>query len=331
MLVTVAICTWNRARMLDQTLAGMRRLHIPAGHTWELLVVNNNSTDSTDEVIDKHSAVLPIRKLVEIRQGHSNARNCALEHARGDLLLWTDDDVLVEPDWLNMYVETALQNPSAVFFGGTVEPWFETPPPRWVSRNLNLLQGPFALRDLGSDVRPFVDREAPFGANMGFRTSGIRGFEFDTRLGRVGTGMLSGDETLLIDRLKAEGRTGIWIGPARVRHFIPTARMTIEYIWKFFHGLGRTRQILIPYNRNVVLVGSGPRWIWKRFLLAKAKATLATPLQGRLWLKNYIDAAVYRGILDECRLSSRHAPCAVGNGTRSVPTTTEREDSVCSH
>src|ERR1700722_17754963 len=127
MLVTVAICTWNRAKLLDQTLAGMRRLHILAGHTWELLVVNNDSTDHTDEVIEKHSSDLPIRKLLEKRQGLSNARNCVLAHTRGDLLLWTDDDVLVEPDWLNAYVETALQNPNAVFFGGTVEPWFETP------------------------------------------------------------------------------------------------------------------------------------------------------------------------------------------------------------
>jgi glycosyltransferase involved in cell wall biosynthesis len=301
MLVTVAICTWNRARLLDQTLAGMRQLRIPEGHTWELLIVNNNSTDDTDEVIERHAAHLPIQRLLEQQQGLSNARNCALAHTRGELLVWTDDDVLVDPDWLAAYVETAMKYPSAGYFGGAVEPWFESKPPGWVNRNLDLLQGPFALRDLGPGIRPFVGRETPFGANMGFRTVELRGFEFDPRLGRVGTGMLSGDETYLIDRLRAEGRTGIWIGTARVRHFIPAARMTTSYVWNFFHGLGRTRQLLIPYNRDVPLMGSGPRWIWRRFLLARAKSLLVAPTRGRWWLTNFIDAAVHRGILDECR------------------------------
>lgn len=324
MLVTVAICTWNRAPLLDQTLAKMRELRIPAGHTWELLVVNNNCGDNTDEVIDKHTANLPIQRLLETRQGLSQARNRVLTRTRGDLLLWTDDDVLVDPDWLNAYVETALKYPSAGYFGGAVEPWFETPPPGWVSRNLDLLQGPFALRELGPDIRPFVGHESPFGANMGFRTADLRGFEFDPRLGRVGTGMLSGDETSLVDRLKAEGRSGVWIGPARVRHFIPAVRMTADYIWKFFHGLGRTRQLLSPYNRDVPLVGSGPRWIWRRYLVSRAKSLLAGPRRSRWWLKNFIDAAVHRGILDECQRSMVNPQPSLPDGKEEVTARTSR-------
>ena len=300
MLVTVAICTWNRAQLLDQTLQGMRRLRIPTGHDWELLIVNNNSTDGTDAIIAKHSAQLPIRRLLESKQGHSNARNCALAHTRGDLLLWTDDDVLVDADWLARYVEAAKAHPRAGYFGGTVEPWFESTPPRWLSRNLDLLQGPFALRELGPEIRPFVARETPFGANMGFRTAGLKGFQFNPHIGRVGTGMMSGDETTLIDQLRDDGIDGIWIGPARVRHFIPTSRMTTDYLWKFFHGLGRTRQVLSPYNRDVSLIGSTPRWIWRRYLTARAKALVAAPTRSRWWLANFIDAAVHRGILDEC-------------------------------
>src|SRR3954466_10143738 len=107
MLVSVAICTWNRAENLDQTLAGLRGLHVPADVEWELLVVNNNSTDATEEVIARHTAQLPLRRLFERKQGLSNARNCAAAAARGDLLLWTDDDVLVDPDWLAVYVDSA--------------------------------------------------------------------------------------------------------------------------------------------------------------------------------------------------------------------------------
>ena len=82
MIVTVAICTWNRAKLLDQTLTEMRKLRIPPGIEWELLVVNNHCTDETDAVIARHRGALPIQRLFEPRQGLSNARNCAVSTAR---------------------------------------------------------------------------------------------------------------------------------------------------------------------------------------------------------------------------------------------------------
>ena len=87
MLISVAICTWNHAKLLDQTLAEMHRLCIPDSIEWELIVVNNNCSDETDEVIARHSDKLPIRRLFEPKQGLSNSRNCALASATGKLLL----------------------------------------------------------------------------------------------------------------------------------------------------------------------------------------------------------------------------------------------------
>jgi hypothetical protein len=97
--------------------------------------------------------------------------------------------------------------------------------------------------------------------------------------------------------------------------------MTVDYVWKFFHGLGRTRQLLSPFNRNVPLLVSGPRWIWRRYLLSRARALLCGPVKCRWWVKNFTDAAVQRGILDECRTTivpeiaiASTAPAAVGEG-----------------
>ena len=98
--VSVVICTWNRAGLLDQTLARMRELHVPAGLAWELLVVNNNCTDDTDAVAARHRGHLPLRPVREPTPGLSNARNKGLAEARGELILWTDDDVRVDPGWL---------------------------------------------------------------------------------------------------------------------------------------------------------------------------------------------------------------------------------------
>ena len=301
MHVTVAVCTWNRAALLDMTLTRMRDLVLPAGTTWELLVVNNNCTDDTDAVLARHAAALPLRRLWEPKPGHSNARNCAVEEARGDLLVWTDDDVLVEPDWLAEYARAAARFPDAAYFGGTVEPWFAVEPPGWVKRNLQALEGPFALRQLGPEVRPFAGREAPFGANMAFRTSAARGFRFNPNIGRIGTGMMSGDETELIERLRATTGPGVWVGPAKVKHYLPAERMTPGYVWKFFHGLGRTDQRVKPVAAGTPSLRGMPRWAIRKYAVARAKSLLFSFIDSRRWLENFVTAATVRGLLDECR------------------------------
>ena len=90
MRITVAICTWNRAELLRQTLEGIQSLRVPRGLDWELLIVNNNCTDHTDAIIKTFGDRLPIRGLVEPEPGQSNARNAAARHATSDYIIWTD-------------------------------------------------------------------------------------------------------------------------------------------------------------------------------------------------------------------------------------------------
>src|SRR4051812_25844630 len=101
---TVAICTWNRSALLAQALEQMTRLQVPAGVTWEVIVVNNNSSDVTDTVIASFEGRLPIRRVFEPAQGKSHALNRAVAESRGDYILWTDDDALVDEGWLAAYV-----------------------------------------------------------------------------------------------------------------------------------------------------------------------------------------------------------------------------------
>src|SRR3954447_7341754 len=95
--ISVAVCTWNRCESLRRTLEVMTGLKVPDGVDWELLVVNNNSTDATDTVVRSFTARLPVQLLHERIAGLSYARNRAIQAATGDVMLWTDDDVLVEP------------------------------------------------------------------------------------------------------------------------------------------------------------------------------------------------------------------------------------------
>ncbi len=167
--VTVIICTWNRARRLDTTLGEMRKLRVPSQVEWELLVVNNNSIDDTEAVVAKHANVLPIRSLFEAKLGLSNARNCALGAAQGDLVIWTDDDVYVDRDWLAAYWRAASRWHNAVYFGGLISPRYAQQPPAYLTENLETLQGLLGIRDFGPTERLFAPGELPFAANMAFK------------------------------------------------------------------------------------------------------------------------------------------------------------------
>lgn len=303
MHVTVAICTWNRANLLDQTLTRMRELHIPSGLAWELIVVNNNCSDETDLVITKHSCSLPLRRLFEPKQGHSNARNCAVAAARGELLLWTDDDVLVSRDWLAAHVNAATQYPDAAFFGGPIRPWFAVEPPRWVRRHLERLSPCWAILEQRSTVGPLQHGEECFGANMGMRTSIARHYRFDPELGRKGKSLVGADETTYLQGLKCDGYRGVWVGTTGVDHYIPPERLTTGYVWEFYRCVARVK--FANYQDSSPRIGGFPRWLLRKYYSASLRSRLLSPFKNRRWLEVFLESAEWRGIMDVCSTS----PC----------------------
>jgi glycosyltransferase involved in cell wall biosynthesis len=228
------------------------------------LIVNNNCTDETDEVIGRHEGRLPICRLFERRPGLSHARNCAVEHSHGEWIIWTDDDVLVDPGWLDAYVSAARRWPQAGYLGGSIEPWYECPPPAWVHVNLSRSQGVLVIRDLGSSERPFVGDEAPYGASMAFRANILRRIRFDPNLGLKQGEIILGDETALIEALRAENIQGIWVPSARARHFIPASRLSLAFLWKYFVGTGRTLARTHPEPLEGATWFGPPRWMYRR-------------------------------------------------------------------
>jgi hypothetical protein len=243
---TIAICTWNRASLLAQTLERMTALAIPDHCAWEVLVVTNNCTDETGQVLANFANRLPLRWTNEPRQGQSQARNQAASEARGEWILWTDDDVLVDTNWLGAMLAAAQSHRSAAFLGGPIVPWFEREPPAWIVANWQVVQSAFALRELGAAEFECDSRRLPYGANFAVRTDIQRQFAYDGRLGRVASGQIRGEESELLTRLLAAGHRGYWIPGAQVQHFIPVSRLTVDYVRQFYHGIGQTEVLRRP-------------------------------------------------------------------------------------
>lgn len=119
--LSVIVCTRNRCSALAQLLDSLTRLVTPGELSWELVVVDNGSTDATSMLLDSFTERLPIRRVFEPRKGISRARNAGLRAARGKILAFTDDDCLPSPDWLSAIVREFVREPALAGVGGRVK------------------------------------------------------------------------------------------------------------------------------------------------------------------------------------------------------------------
>ena len=303
--ITVAICTWNRGALLDQTLQQMRALSVPRSCEWEIIIVNNNSTDATEAVIEKHRAALPLINVFEPRQGLSHARNAAVRRARGEFVIWTDDDVLVDTEWLVAYENAFERHTEAAVFGGKVLPWFETAPPEWLERNLDRLGRYFALRDFGDDERPLPKGQNPYGANMAFRFEVLKRHFFDPKLGRRGNLLVSGEDAQVLRKIRDAGGQIMWVPTSVVRHFLPKQRMTLRYLRELHYSNGRYEKG--PITDPGPNIGGLPLWTAAEYFKHEAKFHLGRILKYRSygWIDNMIAASSIAGRLAATRAAQR--------------------------
>jgi glucosyl-dolichyl phosphate glucuronosyltransferase len=297
MKLTVAICTWNREKLLDQTLIEMQKLKIPLDIEWELLIVNNNCTDKTDEVIARHTGRMPVRRVFESNPGLSHARNAAVQQASGDYIIWTDDDVLVDEHWLEAYSRAFRACPDLVIFGGPIAPWFENTPPKWLESVWPRVANAYAVRDLGIHPIPLDEEHLPFGANFAIKLSIQRQFNYDPLLGRKGKGMLGSEETNLIKAMMNGGFQGLWVPDAKVRHFIPYSRQNTSYLRRYFHGQGVVLARQNESSSPVMLFGY-PRWLVRGViqteLIYRFRRLFSPP---KIWIEDLILASMHWGLL----------------------------------
>ncbi len=272
---------------------------LPVGVSWELIVVDNACTDCTADVLESFMGRLPLRRVFEPKPGLSNARNAAIAEACGGHIVWTDDDVLADSEWLPAYARAFARYPDVAVFGGPIAAWFDAPPAAWLLAVLPRVSTAFAVREFDAQDEAISAAFVPFGANMAFRTNVLRATGFDSRLGRVRAGMLGGDETILIGHLLAQGETGRWVPGAAVRHYIPPERQTIRYLRRYYSGDAATSMALATNEkRQRRMLFGRPRWAW-RAAIQNEIAYRVRRLTSRpeIWIEDLKRASAAWGIL----------------------------------
>jgi glycosyltransferase involved in cell wall biosynthesis len=239
MRVTVAIPTYNRAGLLRQTLAGIVRQDFPRDQ-FEILVIDNNSRDDTAAVVTSFATARPApRYLLERQQGLDYARNRAIAEAQGEIILFGDDDILAEPDWIARMVApfATPAGPRIGAVGGEVIPVFPDGLPSWVAE----WHGPLAFRP---EAGPLPPHQSPMGANLAFpRTVFTQLGRFHAGLDRAAGNYFSGGDSEMIRRVRAAGLE-VWFAPqGAVRHQMPASRTTLRYATHHAFDSARSRVI----------------------------------------------------------------------------------------
>jgi len=239
MTITLILCTYNRANSISTALESVLASILPPDLEWEVVVVDNNSTDHTRAVIEELSSRHPrrLRYLFEPKQGLSNARNAGISAAQGRVVAFTDDDVTVDPKWLQSLTQPLLDEQCAGTAGRILLGEFR--PPSWLAiSGPHNLGGSLVQFDLGGQS-VLLDR-APFGASMAFQKSVFEEFGgFRTDLGRTGRSLIGNEDTEFGMRLLAAGLRLLYVPQAIVYHPVLKERLTKRYFRSYWFGLGR--------------------------------------------------------------------------------------------
>jgi glucosyl-dolichyl phosphate glucuronosyltransferase len=238
-LITLILCTYNRWRTLTNALNSVAASTLPTSFEWEVLVVDNNSTDQTRDVVEDFCRRYPgrFRYLLEPQQGVSHARNAGIRESRGDVLVFMDDDVTVDPKWL-WNLTAALHSGEWKGAGGRIIPVWKCKPPSWLSVEGPYALAPFVAFDLGSEAGPLT--EPPFGANMAFRKEVFEKYGgFRTDLGRCADSLLSNEDTEFGRRLLVAGERLRYEPSALMYHPVYENRIQKKYLLGWWFGKGR--------------------------------------------------------------------------------------------
>jgi glycosyltransferase involved in cell wall biosynthesis len=252
--ISVIICTYNRALTLKDTIQSLVVQTLPEPVNWEILVVDNNSTDGTRLTVEDFQRRYPerIRYVFELQQGVSFARNAGIRESRGEIVAFIDDDETAEEGWLQNLTAN-LYSGEWAGAGGRVLPPMSFSCPRWLSSKDPFSNGPLATFDKGLEAGQLHD--PPFGANMAFRKEMFERYGgFRTDLGRSGNGVLSNEDTEFGRRLFAAGQRVRYEPAALTFHPVEANRLHKRYFltWWFAKGRSDIKELGLQPNHKIL-------------------------------------------------------------------------------
>lgn len=252
--ISVVICTFNRCATLEETLQSLVEMNVPDDIDWDVLVVDNNSTDQTRNVVGRVStrSAVEIRYLFEPTQGLSHARNLGITSSDKDYIAFTDDDVVVDSNWLTEIVRVFQETRADCVGGKVIAKWLQQQRPQWLSDDLLNVLSMLDHGDLGFEFDP-GDVRLLYGANMAFRRDTLIALGlFDVNLGRIGN-LGVGEDKEMLERLVRRGGRAVYSPSIVVFHKIYPERLCKRYFREWHYAAGRDRAKIRKPSRFTIL------------------------------------------------------------------------------
>ena len=209
------------------------------------MLVDNNCTDNTRGVCEQLAATHPditLRYVVETEQGLSAARNKGIEEAKGEIIIYVDDDALVDEDYIRIYAEHFAVHPETMAAGGPIEPLYETQEPAWMSPYTKALLT--AWMNYGDKVREYPNGRYPGGGNAAYRKVVFEKVGlFNTELGRKGNLLLASEEKDIFDKMHALGMQVLYLPTPVLHHIIPQVKLEEDYFNRLTMQIGRSERM----------------------------------------------------------------------------------------
>lgn len=238
-MVSVIVCTYNRADILKECLESLTKQTADAAD-YEVIVVNNNSTDNTGEVVGSFARNYSnFRVIKEYNQGLSYSRNRGWQEAKGKYVAYIDDDAKAAPDWCEKITQAFQSvNPEPVAVGGKYYPWYESDKPDW-------FKDEYEIRTWGDEAGFLQLPRARYGfsgSNMAFRKEILEKYGgFSVDFGMVGSRLRLGEDAELFSRI-FENDPWFWYDPAiKVYHWVPSKKMRVRYILQRCFAAGESK------------------------------------------------------------------------------------------
>lgn len=305
--ISIVFATRDRAEQLKHTLAAYQALET-TGITWELVVIDNDSHDDTASVLAAAAETLPLTRLFVEAGGQNRARNAAIERLRGELVIFTDDDVIPEPNCLRAYAAAAGRWPDEAIFGARIEPRFPEGTPGWM-RSEDFAFGTTAFARYHPAEQEGHVKRHPYGPSFAIRRHVLKGRRFPEHLGPQSGAYPMGGEGHFLREIAADGYRYIYVPEARVQHIVRAEQTTERWLLRRARNKGRG-QIHMPSTKTTraFYIGRVPLRLYLavvRSRLRYAIARLGASAERRIKLG--IKYQLRRGQVEELRAGNTNS------------------------
>ena len=242
-MISVVVCTYNREKYIYNVLQSIAENDYPKDG-YEIVLVNNNCTDNTEAECTRFCNDYPdlaFKIVNEPNQGLSHARNCGIREANGDIIVYVDDDALVNKEYLRTYADFFATHPNIDAAGGPVIPKYETEEPSWMSHYTKMLLTGYKYN--GKQVKEFAPNDYPGGGNAAYRASIFEKVGlFNEELGRKGDNLTASEEKDIFDKMRTQGMRIYYLPNAILYHLIPERKLTDDYFNLVSYGIGQSER-----------------------------------------------------------------------------------------